>query len=88
MSNAATRSILDEAIEPAAELMTPEVARWLLALRAGPDLQVRVDELADKNTEGTITAEELAEYDEYLAFANVIAALQPRAKAVLSPHGG
>ncbi len=86
--SAATQSILDEAIQPAAELMTPDVARWLLALRAGPELQARVDELADKNTEGTITAVELAEYDEYLAFANVIAALQPRAESVLSHNGG
>lgn len=84
----ATQTILHEAIEPADELLTPEVARWLLALRAGPELQARVDALADKNSEGTITAEELAEYDEYLAFANVIAAIQPRARAVLSRNGG
>ena len=83
MSTAAS-SILDRVIEPAANLMTPEVARWLLALRAGPELQARVDELADKNTEGTITPDELAEYDEYLSFAGIVAALQPRAKALLS----
>jgi hypothetical protein len=68
--------------------MTPEVARWLMALRAGPELQARVDELADKNTEGQISTEELAEYDEYLQFAGFVAALQPRARALLSNTNG
>lgn len=60
--------------------MPVEVARWLAELRADPVLQARVDELADRNTAGTITPEELAEYDAYLRMAETVAFLQARAR--------
>jgi hypothetical protein len=81
-------ALLDRIFEPAGDSMPPEVARWLLDLRADQALQERVDELADKNTEGAITPEDLAEYDEYLQIAGVVAALQSRARKVLSQANG
>jgi hypothetical protein len=74
---------MERVLEPAGKSMTPDVARWLLELRADPALQARLDELADKNTEGVITPDELAEYDEYLQVANLVAILQAKARKVL-----
>lgn len=45
-------SILDRLVEPVVRTFTPEVARALVGLRADPELQVRMDELAEKCTEG------------------------------------
>ena len=64
--------------------MPGDVARWLVELHADKDLQARLDELANKNTEGAITLEELAEYDEYLRGAEVIAVLQAKARVALT----
>jgi hypothetical protein len=75
---------MERVLEPAGKSMTPDVARWLLELRADSALQARLDELACKNTKGVITPDELAEYDEYLQVANVVAILQAKARKVLS----
>ena len=64
--------------------MPNDVARWFVELHADKDLQARVDELADKNTEGVITPAELAEYDEYLHAVEVIAVLQAKARLALA----
>jgi hypothetical protein len=65
--------------------MPIEVARWLVGLRADCDLQTRIDELADKNTDGIISEAELAEYDEYLSASEVIGVLQAKARLALAP---
>src|SRR5437660_1448611 len=80
-SNGATT--LERVLGPSGEPMPEEVARWLISLHADDDLQYRVDELADKNTEGVITPAELAEYDEYLRIADFIAVLKAKARAAL-----
>src|SRR5947209_8920147 len=47
---------LDRLVEPLVRTLTPEVARSLIQLRADPDLQLRMDELAEKCDEGRLTA--------------------------------
>ena len=79
---------MERVLEPAGRAMTPDVARWWMEIRSDPTLQARVDELADKNTEGLITPEELAEYDEYLQIASVIAVFQARARSLLARANG
>lgn len=74
----------ERVLEPAGHSMTPEVARWLLSLSADHAIQAWVDDLAAKNTEGTITPDELAEYDECLQAAEVVAILQAKARKGLS----
>ena len=50
-------------------------------------MQARIDELAEKNTEGEITEEELAEYDSYIHAIDFIAVLQAQARLVLTKTG-
>ena len=87
MSDKLPTSTLDRLLAPAGNSMPEEVARWLVGLRADSELQARLDELADKNTEGVITPVELAEYDEYLRAAEVIAVLQSKARSALRTSG-
>ena len=77
-------TFLARLLAPIGECMTREVAKKVADLRADPDVQVRVDELADKCTEGALTAEERAEYETYLHVARVIGMLQAQARDILS----
>ena len=77
---------IERMLAPAGNSMPEEVARWLTELRADSDLQARIDELADKNTEGAITPQELAEYDQYLEIVEVLAVLQAQARSILATN--
>jgi hypothetical protein len=78
---------LAQLLEPIGACFTPEVAARVANLRASPEVQARIDELAEKNTEGEITAEELAEYDSYIHAIDFIAVLQVQARLVLQRTG-
>jgi hypothetical protein len=75
--------VLDQLLDPVTRCLTPEAARSLLNLRAPAAAQARIEELADKSSAGTLTAEEASEYDSYLAAGNLIAILQAKARALL-----
>ena len=47
--------VLEELFDPVGECLTPEVASELVALRAPPRVQARIDELADKCSDGALT---------------------------------
>lgn len=55
--------LLDGLLDPFGECLTPEVARKLVDMQAGPAEIARVEVLADKCNEGTLTPEERAEYE-------------------------
>ena len=54
---------LAKILDPVAQGFTPEVAKRVARLRADPAVQARVEELAEKCNEGTITPDEMAEYE-------------------------
>lgn len=54
---------LTRLLEPVGRCLTPDVAKELVNLRADPVVQARIEELADKNTEGELSPEELDEYE-------------------------
>jgi trans-2-enoyl-CoA reductase len=76
-------TFLTRLLAPIGECMTPEVAKKVADLRADPDVQARVDELADKCTEENLTAEERAEYESYVHAIRVIGVLQAQARSIL-----
>ena len=81
---ASNERVLDRIIESVSECLTPEAARKLVELRADAATQQRVDELADKNTEGLLTAEEKEEYETYVRASTFVAILQAKARARLT----
>ena len=60
-------------------------AEALLRLRADPELQVRIEALADKSTEGQLTPEEREEYETLIRVAPFVALLQANARRLLAP---
>jgi hypothetical protein len=85
--NATTEvTMLDRLLDPVRDCLTPEVAAKIAALRASPEVQARLDELAEKNAEGTITPGERAEYEAMVRAGNLIAVFQAMARAVRATH--
>jgi hypothetical protein len=83
MTAIAAYRILDEMLDPVGRCLTPSVASRIAALRADPRMQERLDELAEKNAEGSLTRQEEAEYAAYVEALDVIAILQAKARKAL-----
>ena len=80
MKSADTALVLDRLVSSLSECLTPESARRLLALKADPKLQKRVDEMATRHTEGQLSPEEEAEYGRYVSYATFVAILKSKAR--------
>ncbi len=77
---------LERMVEPVSRCLTPEVARLIIALRADPELEQRVEELAGKADNGQLTESERDEYESYVRASKFISILQSKARALLSRH--
>jgi hypothetical protein len=77
-------TILDRVLEPITDCLTPDVAAKLVALRADDQIQARVDELADKANEGTLSTDERAEYERYRDAFHFVTILQAKARKLLT----
>ena len=77
-------SYLDRFLEPMTDVLTPEVARALVALRADPELEAHIDDLRQKANAGTLTREEDAEYKDFVEAVDVISIIQSKARQYLA----
>jgi len=84
MSSIEQTSVLDRVLDPFAQSLSPDAARLIVSYRADEHTQARVDELADKANEGTLSVEERKEYDKYLEALHLITVLQAKARRLLS----
>ncbi len=84
MSQTLSPSILDRLLEPLGNRMPLDYAKELVEFRASPEVQARIDELADKCNEGELTDAERDEYDDYLQAIHLIGILQRKARRVLA----
>jgi hypothetical protein len=64
--------------------MPLEFAKELVELRADPETQARIDELAEKCNEGLLTEVEREEYEDYVQATHLIGILQRKARRVLA----
>lgn len=78
------RQILDQFLNPVRDVLTPEIAKAIADLRADPETQARIEDLASRHHESQLDDEELAEYEALVSGANLIAVLQAKARSVLS----
>lgn len=76
--------VIDELFDPVSRCLTPDVARNIAGLRATPSVQQKLDDFAEKSTEGTLTAAERAEYEACVRAINFISLLQMKARAVVA----
>jgi len=75
--------LLDRILDPVGRALSPEAARELIAMRADPQAQERIDRLADLANEGALSCEERSEYESLIAAAGVVAVLQAKARLVI-----
>ena len=75
--------ILERAISPSRGRMSPELARQVLAWNFPPEDHERVHDLSGKAQLGTLSKEEEAELDDYLAVNDMLAILQSKARVSL-----
>jgi hypothetical protein len=71
--------------------LSREAAEFLLAVDFPENDRKRMLQLADRSEAGSLTAEELAEFDGYLHVGNLLAVMKSRARLALktkskSPH--
>lgn len=76
-------SVLSRALGPIADCLAPAASRQLLKLSLDKKSQARLDELADKCTEGELTIEERAEYESAVLSLELVMLLQVEAQATL-----
>jgi hypothetical protein len=81
-----TSSFIDRLVQPLVECLTVEGAKRLLSIKADPQLRSRMEELAEKSTEGTLTASERQEYTSYVSFGTFIAILKSEARQLLAKN--
>jgi hypothetical protein len=79
-----TTELLEQALDPLVDCLTPAAARKIVGLRAEPKLQQRLDELADRANEGALTVEERADYERMRAAFHMITLLQSKARQILA----
>lgn len=82
MSTFTESAALDRMLEPVAG--TPEVARGIVEMRADPQLQARLDELASKANHGQLTESERKEYEDYVDAIDFIGIFHAKARTVLA----
>lgn len=84
MARESNTAVLDQLLGPLTDCFTPEVARRIAALRAPVEVQTRLDELADKCSDGTLTPDDRSAYEACVRAVNFIGVLQAKARAILA----
>ena len=78
----------DRGVRPVMQIVLPEKAEALIGFRPDPELQARIDELAEKSTEGQLTEAEKSEYAGYVRANKFVAILQRQARRLIASHAG
>jgi hypothetical protein len=81
-------TLLERMVEPIGRVLTPQAATDILAVRADKATQQRIDELAEKCNNGTLTPDERGEYQEFISLFNILTVLQARARTILDGPNG
>jgi hypothetical protein len=88
MKIAKSAPVLDKLVAQLSDCLTPESARRVIALKADPTLQARVEELAERHSRGELTADEHAEYGRYVSFSTFVAILKSKARQLMAQSPG
>ena len=88
MGDMNTTTAFHRVLEPILRSLPPEAARQIARAQADEELQERVEQLAGKANEGTLTPEERAEYEAYVDAGDIVATLQAVARKTLQTVPG
>jgi hypothetical protein len=84
MNTQESSQLVSRLLAPVTECLTPDVASALVHLRAQPDVQAHIDDLAERCNEGRLTPFEQAEYRDIVEAIDFISILQAKARARLA----
>jgi len=70
----------DRGVRPILRLLLPRKARAIIEFRPDFELRRRIEQLAEKSTEGQLTKKEKAEYEGYVRANKFVAILQRQAR--------
>jgi hypothetical protein len=73
---------LDRLLEPLVGCLSQEVAAKVADMRADTAMQERIDYLAERSNEGSLTVDEREEYERYTHAIDVVAVFQAKARAL------
>jgi hypothetical protein len=79
-------SVLERVIKPRTGGFSDEHARYVLSLDFSPEEQARYAELAHKVQLGTLTEQEQADLDDFVAANALLTILQSKARVSLRQH--
>lgn len=71
-------------ISPVADCLDTPSLEALVNLRASPEAAARLDALAERANEGTLSADERSEYESCVMFTSFLGILQSQARQKLS----
>jgi len=83
MVNVNDTGSLERLLRPLRRELSVELAQALLRVKADEEIQARYDELADKNTAGTLNAEEQVELSSLVRANSLLGVLKAEAHAFL-----
>jgi hypothetical protein len=86
MATSPEMAAFERSVRPLLEIVLPEKAQAVIGFRGDPGLHERIDELAEKSTEGQLTEAERAEYAGYVRANKFIAILQQHARRLIEPQ--
>lgn len=76
-----TDNTLDVFVDHLIQGFTPELAKHFAELpKPNPQFQTRLDELAEKANEGTLTPEEAEQYDKFIEYMDFVALMRLKAR--------
>jgi hypothetical protein len=77
-----TADTLERFVEHLTRGFAPELAKHFAELpKPDPEFQARLDELAAKANESSLSPEETAEYDEYVEYMDFVAYMRLKARS-------
>ncbi len=76
--------VLDQLVAAEQPGLTPEAARGLLSLRFNADAVRRMNELAEKNRQGTLTEAERVALEKYRRVGHFLNIVQAKARVCLA----
>lgn len=79
-------SYLDRLLEPVAKCFSRDVAQALLDLQIEPSVKSRIEALARKANDGTLSHDEQLEYEDFVEAVDLIGVLRAKASARLRDH--
>ncbi len=78
---------MDRVLEPLAACLNDEAARGILDHRVDPEIQARVEILAERANEGELSPEERDEYLSFVEAADLLAIFKLKARQHLEANG-